>query len=480
MSSTWKKEQGKTIRIALVLLALLSFLIYWQGNVSVTSFFDSLLSLFLLDLASIPSPYNSLLLDVGILLGGGILTFAFFAHFVIPLQSKGQFVEVMKVMVQALSGKKPRVINLRNGIEINREGPLSNLDASIILLDISSAAVLRNKQAFSRAIGPGIHLIDDQEKIAGSLDLRIHRRSIGPLPGEDPYAENAKSEDPAIKLARKNRRGESVGLSKDGVEIIPRIEIRFKIEGEQAKQGSPFPFHPEFAWRAIANEAVSPNQPSDVRNRQIHWDWLPAQLAGDMWRVFLKKYTLQELFEEVKGGNFGESREGGNISGLQKIELLINKRLTSPLVEGKDGKNSSPEYQLLRNRGVKVINVRIRDLYVDPRKEELRLINEWSENWEMEAIQEDILSNEIREQKKSEGIQLGAKKFVQMVSEDLLQRLSITDGEKIMPPSEKQSLSLLLKGTLRNAKSFSKMNQSLHERLEEMQALFFEGDSNES
>ena len=471
MSSSWKKEQRKTITVVLILLALLSFLIYWQGNISVSGIFDSLIGYLQLNFASIRAPYNSLILDSAILLIGGILAFAFFAHFVIPLQSKNQFIAVMKIMAQALIGKKPSVINLRNGIEINGNGQTVNLEPSIILLDIASAAVLRKKQAFTKAIGPGVHLLDDNEKIAGSLDLRIHRRSIGPLPGEDPFSELSQHEEKAIILARKNRREESTGLSKDGVEIIPRIDIRFKVEGRKSGSGIPFSFHPEFAWRAIANEAISPNHPSDVRKRQIHWDWLPAQLAGDLWRVFLRKYTLPQLFEEGKKGNS---------SGLQDIELLINKRLSSPLVESKDGRNSSPEYQLLRNRGVKVIDVRIREVFVDPRKEEMRLINDWSENWEMHAIQKGIDSNEIREQEKSKGIRIGAKQFVHMVSEDLRKRLAITDGENIFPPTEKESLSLLLEGTLRNAKIFPNIDQSLYDRLKNVKETFAEGESGES
>ncbi len=449
MQSKWKKEHRRILLTIALLLGLWSFLIYWQGDISWNAFTSSISALLRSDFSSIPSPFDSIFIDLAIIILGASISFLFFAHFVVPLRSKDQLIPAMKIMGTSLMGIKPEALRLINGSGRNSPKGQNSKSTSVMLLDIASAALLRDKSSFTRAIGPGIHFPDKSEKMAGQLDLRIQRRSSGPFPSEDPFAPRSKDENEAEFLAREKRRGESTALTKDGVEIVPRLEVLFRVEG-RANAGMPFPFQAEFAWRAIANEGVSPNNPSDVRNRQVGWDWLPAQLASDLWRVFLRKYSLSKIFEEISE-NGNQSKGMPKLSGLQQIETQINQRLKNALIAGKDGRKSSPEYQLLRKRGIQILSIMIREVHVDPSREESRLVNEWSENWELHALQKNISNTEIREQEKALDIGAAASEFVKMASQDLLQRLRLTDGEKVLPPNQEESLNLLLEGSLRNA-----------------------------
>jgi hypothetical protein len=466
MQLKWKKEHRRILMIGLLLLAVWSFLIYWQGDISWGALKSTIFAMLGSQSAVIKAPFDSIFIDLLIFIIGSFLSIIFFAHFVVPIQSKSQLGKVIRIMGNALIGRKPAAISLSNGSAINDLKDQNSKSVQIILLDIASASVLRNKSSFTRAIGPGIHFPDSSERIAGQLDLRIHRRTIGPLPSDEPFNSRMAHENEAEFMSREKRRGDSSGLTKDGVEIVPRLELLFRVQGK-VSAGMAFPFQAEFAWRTIANEGIAPMKPSDVRNRQIGWDWLPAQLAVDLWRVFLRKYSLQEIFEEI--GSNGFSASGGEKrSGLQQIERQINQRLKNALVERRGERKSSPEYQLLRNRGIQVLKLMIREVHIDPSRAESRLVNEWSENWELHAIQENISNSELREQEKSQAIRAAASEFIKMVSQGLLERLSVTDGENIMPPDEKESLHLLLESSFKNADTLPNMDAQTLDRLNEL------------
>jgi hypothetical protein len=164
-------------------------------------------------------------------------------------------------------------------------------------------------------------------------------------------------------------------------------------------------------------------------------------------------------------------------TGLEEIEKRINERLKNALVAGSQGKQSSPEYQFLRNRGIRVIGAYIRELHLDPRKEESRLVNEWSQDWEFKAIQKTLRESETKDNGKRDGLEKAARDFVRLVSEDLVERLSITDGEIIPPPDEEESLRLVLSSISRNLEGEPELESQVAKRVNRFRKLFAEEDN---
>lgn len=470
MHAKWKRGQSHTLIAALVGWASWVFLIYWQGEISLEGASRALDALLALDFARIPAPFDSLLLDSLLFLISGVFWLFFFGHFVVPLQKLGDIVEVLRTMGGALLGRPPAALFIRNGEAANPQTSRKKGRPRILLLDSASAAVLRNDSTFTRAIGPGLSFARADERIAGTLDLRVQRRALGPLPDEDPFAARGRNEEAASFQARQQRRQETSGLTRDGVEVVPRLEVDFRIEGRARKEDAPYPFQAEFAWRAVAHEGVAPQSPSDARGRQMSWDWLPTHLAADVWRESLRKFSLQELFDIAS-----YQEEGLASSGLELLQELIGQRLGRAIVEDKvdsgassGRKGSSPEYQLLRSRGIRVLDVRLRELHLDPMRDEARLINEWSETWELRAIQSSVEGSRWREEKERRGQQAAAAEFVRQVSAELYRRLEQVDGEKVLPPDEGESLGLLIRGSQRGAAALPGLSAEVQVRLEQL------------
>jgi hypothetical protein len=475
MQSSWKREQRRTIWLAITILAIWAFAIYWQGNITWAGFIQSMEALGRLDFQSIPSPFGSLILDSLLLLGGFIFWTFFFAHFVLPIQNPGQAIDVAKTMLRSLSTQRPSAVFIRNGKFYPQKISLQTGKTRIWLLDSASAAVLRNDTGFTRAIGPGLSFAKEEERLAGLLDLRIQHRFNGPLDGEDPFQNKKSSEDTPAYEARQERRKESSAITRDGVEIVPRIEVEFRIEGRKNAQSSPFPFQAEFAWRAIANEGVALQSPSDIRQRQVSWDWLPNQLAADLWREYLRKFTLQELFEEIDAPNKKNGKNASH-SGMEYVRLLVSDRLQKSIIEDRKGNKSSSEYQLLRNRGIRVVNVKLREIHLDSSRDEMRLVNEWSESWEIHAMRKEFEMNREIQNIKSEGQREAASEFIHLLGKDLQTRLNAIDRQEISPPDARESLGLLLNSTLRNAETLDGLDSSVLSRIRLMQSWLQDGE----
>ncbi len=461
MHAKTRRELSKSYAVGLLLIFIWAFLIYWQGPISFQGFWGSVMLAFQFKFAEIADVYKSLLFDLVLLLVAGIGSISFFSIFALPVETKQELRQVIQLLPSVLTGQRLEAKLLHNGQDRNPDlGLPRSQQRSVLHLDAASAAVLRRGSSLTRALGPGFHISNRREAFAGGLDLRIQRRNSGPLPKENPFAPRGENEDQASFLARKARREESTALSKDGVEVVARIELLFQIEGRRGNQRNPFPFQAEFAWRALANEGVSPQSPSDLRERQVSWDWLPSQLAVDLWRIFLRKYTIRELFEELHINDQSSPQ-----TGLRKIEDQINERLKNALVESSKGNQNSPEYQFLRNRGIRVLSASIREIYLAQHKEEARLVNDWSQDWEMKAIQKSFRDSEILEKGKAEGLQQAASHFIKMVSEDMLERLAITDGEVIQPPDEEETSRLLVASTIRKLEGTGLIDPVIHENL---------------
>jgi len=477
MRGKYRRDLARSFFGFIGLMLIWALLIYWQGTISLNGLGENLVRAFRFEFAEIEPAYKSLIWGMTLLTSAVSFSTLFFVSFSVPLTSRTQIPQILGIFSDLLLGRQSAATILRNGESNKLDNGMARITKqSILQLDASSAVLLRRGSVLTRALGPGFHISKRREIFAGALDLRIQRRISGPLENEDPFAPKQKDEGQAAFLARKGRQEESTALSKDGVEIVPRIELQFQIAGRHGSTRDPFPFQAEFAWRALAHEGVSAGKPSDLRDRQVNWDWIPSQLAIDLWRIFLRKYTVSDLFEELpmQSANNGSSNAQ---TGLEEIEKRINERLKNALVAGSQGKQSSPEYQFLRNRGIRVIGAYIRELHLDPRKEEARLVNEWSQDWEFKAIQKTLRESESTDNGKRDGLEKAARDFVRLVSEDLVERLSITDGEIIPPPEEEESLRLVLSSISRNLDGEPELESQVAKRVNRFRELFAEEDN---
>ncbi|HEY2980352.1 MAG TPA: hypothetical protein VGJ22_04150 [Anaerolineales bacterium] len=403
------------------------------------------------------------------------LWLVFFSQFVLPVQTFDERRKILDRLVAYLGGTRGPALFVRDGEvvanpeEFNRRGP------GVIWLDTASGAVTRVGASFKSVFGPGVNFTDGNEYITKDdvVDLHIQVQKIGPGEEENPFEATAgnTAEGEAVQA-----RGLKVsGLTRDGIEIIPSVEVVFRLDTGQIRKGdrgSLFGYSrggerekadKKAIERAIIGQAVNPNQLSDTNYYQVAWNELPAYLAADLWREYLSKFKLDQLFKAelippkrehasddsvperditmlnspiqpeqrglvedtltgmlrginsvLKGytGNSGsngaavaeappeedeDSDQAARITALQMINQMIKERLTQARVpilnnEGEvlPGKRQSDEFGLLRERGIRVLDVNIGGLRVLPAVD-THLVSSWTANWltnaKMEAEQ---------------------------------------------------------------------------------------------
>lgn len=479
MQASWRRGRRRTLWTAALGLGLWTFLIYWQGDVTLAGLAQTLSVLVSLQFERIPPPFDSLLIDLGILILGVPFWMLFFGQFVLPLQKAEEGLQVVAEMRRGLLGSRPRALYIRNGKAQEAEAGAPRL----LLLDSASAAVLRNESAYTRAVGPGLSFLRGGEHLAGTLDLRIQQRRLGPQPGEDPFAPQGNGETEAVYAARQARRQETSGLTRDGIEMAARLEVDLRVEdgaqepadGQRSDKRA-FGFHPDFAWRVMAHSGVAAQAPSDARGRHASWDWLPAHLAADLWREYLRKFSLMELFE-------AREFEGQALTGFEIVTRMMKRRLHEAIVpeldEGGQMGNrqvSSPEYQLLRSRGLRAVDVNVRELRLRVDEEEEKLIEAWNLSWQTRGEQAKSQRKLRASEKKGLGEQAAANDFLRQVSAGLYQRLLETDGSQVEPPDEAETLRILLDASLSGTARVPGLDESISEGLKQVRDWLESGD----
>jgi hypothetical protein len=246
-----------------------------------------------------------IMVDAVIFFIGLLVWLAFFAQFVLPVRTFRERQNIFDRLLTYLSGGHGPAIFIHDGKPIERLGEEKKRGPGVLWLDSASAAVTRTATKFEKTIGPGVHFTEKGEFIAGTVDLHQQSQSIGPRESEDPFA--AKKEDQKedeFKQIQK-RRLEVSAWTRDGIEIVPNISVKFKIDATPAKEdeeGSRFGFDAESVRKAITGEGINPQVPSDTPRHRVAWNQLPALIAADLWREYLSKFTLAELFEASQPG----------------------------------------------------------------------------------------------------------------------------------------------------------------------------------
>ena len=102
--------------------------------------------------------------------------------------------------------------------------------------------------------------------------------------------------------------------------------------------------YPTSVRNAITREFI--RLAPDKSKSRMEWNKLPAHLVVNLWREYIRKFKFEELFTTKE------------ISGLQTIEEMINKRLRQSQVVGlRSGpptgeRLESLEYKQLQLRGL--------------------------------------------------------------------------------------------------------------------------------
>ena len=366
-----------------------------------------------------------------------------------------------------LTGTHGQAIRIENGKLIQGLSDRKRKGPGVVLLDTASAAMLRTKTAFKRAVGPGVVFTDGDEFVhQEALDLHTQIRPIpplGPLPTDDPFApRNKRSEDQEQFEARQARRKETSGLTRDGVEVVPNILAIVKTKNLPGQGGTRFGFNAQSVQMAITREGVVPD---DLHN--IIWSDIPALLAVDLWREYLGKFTLTELFISTNPMDSSNKQADtsspalasiGGETSLETILRMVYLRLTQAEVPLLDDYGQvtgeiiqSREFKILEEMGIQVKDISISALRF-PRIVESQLVQQWLSSW----LDRAILEREAVESKRGLAVESGREAalidFASAVTRNLSESILDGDGELLADDDQQRpdlaaSLEMLVSAT---------------------------------
>lgn len=230
-----------------------------------------------------------------------LIWLAFFAQFVLPVQTFRDRQRIFDRLLAYLTGIHGPAIFVRDGNPVKGEGEEKKSGPGVLWLDSASGVVTREDAKFVNTFGPGVHFTESKERVAGYVDLHIQTHGVGPRDDENPFAKKADDQSDETYRVIQARHTETSGLTRDGIEVVPNINVNFKIDADPVRghirPGSRFGFAEAAVFRAVAGEAVNPNIPKDAHRYKVPWNQLPALVAVDVWRDLLGNFTLNDLFE---------------------------------------------------------------------------------------------------------------------------------------------------------------------------------------
>ncbi|HSB01762.1 MAG TPA: hypothetical protein VLE49_14015 [Anaerolineales bacterium] len=243
-----------------------------------------------------------------------VLWLAFFAQFVLPVRTFGDRQKIFDRLITYLFGAHGPALFIENGKIKEHSGERLKKGPGVLWLDSASAAVTRTAVAIKQVIGPGVHFTGGREFIAGTVDLHVQSQTIGPREEEKPFEDKKDNQTQEQFEQIQNRRKQVSALTRDGIEVIPNVSISFRVNTgfpKEGKPGSRFGYRTgvtkkdkenekkdkEAIRRAILGEGINPVELLDSPRRRVAWNVLPGSLAADLWREYVAKFTLDQLFQ---------------------------------------------------------------------------------------------------------------------------------------------------------------------------------------
>jgi hypothetical protein len=242
-----------------------------------------------------------------------LLWMAFFAQFVLPVHTFQDRLKIFQRLIIYLFGAHGPALFIENGNIKEHLGERMRKGPGVLWLDSASAAVTRSAVAIKQTIGPGVHFTNIGEYIAGTVDLHVQSQSIGPKESDKPFAEKRGDQPQEEWDQIQDRRKQVSALTRDGIEVIPNVSIAFRLNTGYPKEGKPgsrFGYRTgvtkrdkqneerdkEAIRKAILGEGINPIAVLDSPRRRVAWNELPGSLAVDVWREYVAKFTLDQLF----------------------------------------------------------------------------------------------------------------------------------------------------------------------------------------
>jgi len=335
----------------------------------------------------IPENIKILFSNSMLCLFGTVLWLGFFAQFVLPVRKLADRYKALDRLVIYTTGASGPTLFVENGIVQQRPGEMERRGKGVVILDTASAVLLRDNVKFTRVSGPGLVFTDRLEYIAGTVDLHRHIKPLpplGPLGDEDPFKprdSSGKGESDQAYDARLQRRQETSALTRDGVEVVPNVMALFRLEPRPGDTSLSFHYNPDAVkrWVTVEGRMVTGRR-GDV-TMQVPLEKLPAYLAVDVWREYLQKFTLSELFSLPVPGDQPDA------TALEIILRMVRLRLTESEVDEFDDHGQptgarvpSREYEILSSSGIQVDAAIINRPRFDPLVEN-KLVSDWAANW---------------------------------------------------------------------------------------------------
>lgn len=355
-----------------------------------------------------------------------LLTLSLVSQFVLPVRNLQERTTVIGRLLSYVVGERGPVTFIRNGEAIESQRERQRTGAGVLLIDHASAAVLRTNTKFTRAQGPGIVFTARGERLAESLDLRRQVRSV-------------KASAPPVGAPAEDQAVHSMAVTRDGIRVSANLNVKFMLDpghGAEPREGRhpnlpPYEYNQNAVERAVYSHTHG--DPGDAP-----WTELPLRLVVDLWREQIKAFHLNDLI--------GIDRPPGAV--LQEIARAIKERLTSSTVEirqddGKVIREASHEYDVLKNRGIRILSVGVSDLTLPEgiRKEQLRT---WREAWAGD-VQEALADAELEVQRaKHLGLIETSALLTSELTSSLRQELIGSDA-----PNQRDTLLLVMRDAMR-------------------------------
>ncbi len=384
-----------------------------------------------------------------------LLWMGFFAQFVLPVRTFGERVKVwLYLLIYSFGGHGPAIF-VEDGIRRESRAESLRGGPAVMLLDTASAAVLKTPGAFTRAVGPGVVFLKGNERSAGEVDLHRQTQFIGPKGEGDVFAPQRPDESDDEYQARLEARDETIGQTRDGIPVAPNIIAVFKLYTEpedMTRWPTRFGYRPDSVWKAIVGEGIN----LDVRaeelpeKRRMAWNWLPAYLAVDVWREYVRKFTLEELFQAKYPSLEDPARL---LTGMEVITQEVARRFRDPKVPALDGfgryeyqANGTPlmvpsrEFEIIRSRGLRVYTIVITNLRL-PMAIEEQLLADWQSSWEFQVSNLGSAAERIRIREADKVRMNALVEYALWSSRALYRRLQDTGKPQ---PDEPETLEIML------------------------------------
>jgi hypothetical protein len=315
-----QKPAFRSLLLGLLLLGIYGYELIWQGGLWVNVLgvaFDLVMLAFLFQACVF-----------------------FYAQFILPirtLEDRQKIVE--RLWLRAANAHGPAIF-IKNGRKVEREGESEKRGPGVLWVDTASAVVTRSLTAFKQVLPPGVHFLGGKEHIASIVSLHTQTHTIGPNAEDQPFEklkENATEEENKKYNEVQARRMAVSALTRDGIEVVPRISLTFRIDARPAagtETGSRFGFNADAVEKAARGEGINPNVNSEER-RRVAWNQLPAMIAVDLWREYLSKFTLNELFEANLGPlpEIEQPQEPGSAIQLPDTPLITRSSYFARLLK---------------------------------------------------------------------------------------------------------------------------------------------------